>query len=109
MNYKVFIKKIMGVTMILMALLHVSCVEDLKEANTNPNVLTDLDYGIQLTHMQLETTGASYEVFRASIGYAMASIQQMADIASPVSGVFLPGDKYLNDPLFASSFFEEAY
>lgn len=109
MNYKLRIKNLLAMAMALPILLNISCVKDLVESNKNPNVLNDLDYGLQLTHMQLETTGSSYEVYRASIGYAMASIQQMADVASPVSGVFLPGDKYLNDPLFASSFFEEAY
>ncbi|WP_215224040.1 SusD/RagB family nutrient-binding outer membrane lipoprotein [Echinicola shivajiensis] len=86
-----------------------SCVEDLKEMNVNPNEISDLDYGIQLTKMQMAFTGGAHEIFRTSLGYCFASIQQMADLESPVSGVFLPGDKYLNDPLFASAFFDEVY
>lgn len=109
MNYKIIIKRIIGITMVLTVLLNASCEKDLIEINTNPNALNELDYGPQLTHMQLETTGGPHEMYRTSLGYAMTAIQQMADIASPVSGIFLPGDKYLNDPLFASAFFEEAY
>ncbi|GAB3654273.1 SusD/RagB family nutrient-binding outer membrane lipoprotein [Echinicola sediminis] len=89
--------------------LGVGCIEDLKEMNENPNAINDLDYGMQLTKMQLSYTGGSHEIFRTSLGYCFSSIQQMADLESPVSGVFLPGDKYLNDPLFASAFFDEAY
>ena len=109
MDYKIIRKKIGGIAMGAASLLIVSCEKDLIEMNKNPNALNELNYGQQLTHMQLEMTGGTYENYRASIGYAMSSIQLLADIASPVSGVFLPGDKYLNDPLFASSFFEEAY
>jgi hypothetical protein len=87
----------------------IGCVEDLKELNNNPNAINDLAYGIQLTNMQLSFTGGAHEIFRTSLGYCFSSIQQMADLESPVSGVFLPGDKYLNDPLFAAAFFEEAY
>ncbi|PZX54001.1 SusD/RagB family nutrient-binding outer membrane lipoprotein [Algoriphagus chordae] len=94
---------------VMALVLSTACVEDLKEMNLNPNEISSLDYGIQLTKMQLAFTGGSYEIFRTSLGYCFASIQQMADLESPVSGVFLPGDKYLNDPLFASAFFDAAY
>ncbi|WP_169513342.1 SusD/RagB family nutrient-binding outer membrane lipoprotein [Flexithrix dorotheae] len=104
-----FKNKFLVVTLIIIMLTSTACEDELTEINENPNEITNLDYGIQLTNILLSTTEGGYEMFRASLGYCFASIQQLADLESPVSGVFLPGDKYLNDPLFAASLFDEVY
>jgi len=101
--------KLFMVALVFALCIHTSCEEDLAKLNENPNAIIDLDYGIQLTNIQLSITEGGYEMFRASLGYCYSSIQQLADLESPVSGVFLPGDKYLNDPLFAASLFDDVY
>ncbi len=106
---KTLIYKLTLVLAGVMLLVNTGCKDELAELNQNPNAINDLDYGMQLTQMQLATSGGSYEIFRTAMGYCFSSIQQMADIEEPSTGVFLPGDKYLDDPLFAAAFFNEAY
>lgn len=109
MKSKKYINRLFFGVLALAMLSNTACEDGLAELNVNPNAITDLDYGMQLSQMQLATSGGSYEIFRAAMGYCFSATQQMADLEEPVSGVFLPGDKYLDDPLFAASLFDEVY
>ncbi len=86
----------------------VSCSKGLAELNENPNALTEIDNGIQLTNLLLGVTGGSHETYRTGLGYCLTLVQQMADVQQ-ASGTYLPGDKYLDEPLYASAHFEIAY
>ena len=84
-----------------------SCEDQLKDLNVNPNAIEEIPYGFQFSKIMLNTSGTRYEIRRASLGYALSSIQHFADLGT--GGTYMPGDKYLADPAFSSSTFDRVY
>ena len=108
MNIKEFMNKWVLVILVIVAgFSTTSCVDELIELNENPNAIDDIPYGVQFSSIMLNTSGTRYEIRRASLGYALSSIQHFSDLGT--GGTYMPGDKYLDDPAFAASVFDRVF
>ena len=84
-----------------------SCTKDFPEINSNPTQLTvtNFDPNALLTSVQLTYTGSTdfaFEAWRNNLGYCSLMIQLMASTQ-------FPGDKYLLDYTYSSSYWNRAY
>lgn len=81
-----------------------SCDEGFEELNVDPNVANEIDPGFQFTYILLQTSGESYENWRAVLIYSACMIQHLAALPT-----YWSGDKYLYNAEYTASLFDRAY
>lgn len=100
---KFFKNKILLVLIAILAM-HTSCDDGFAEINTNPQVANSIDPGFQMTWVQLRTSGARYENWRAVLIYSSTMIQHFATTCG-----YWAGDKYTYNAGYSSSLIDGAY